>query len=355
MTDVLLAAGAAHRYGSTRALAGPDLVPKLRCDGVWTATTGGRPVESVLSCDGLERSFGDLKAVDGVGFHVAAGETYGLLGPNGAGKTSSISMVAGLLEPDAGTIVVAGERMDPRASKAKRHVGLVPQELSIYPDLTGRENLDFFARLYGLDRDQRGRRVDQILEVIGLTDRAGGRAGEYSGGMKRRLNIGIGMLHDPQLLILDEPTVGVDPQSRNAILESVEALATEGMSVLYTTHYMEEAERLCDRIGIIDQGRLVAEGTRRELVATIGEQDLVRLRVSGDASEAAEYCQRVEGVTQVDAEDETVVCLLDEAATRLPALLAAVGQSRADVIGVEVKEPDLEDVFLHLTGRALRD
>ncbi len=312
-------------------------------------------MSDLLTCVGLERSFGDLKAVQGVSFSVAVGETYGLLGPNGAGKTTCISMIAGLLDPDAGEVTVAGQAMGPRASAAKNDVGLVPQELAIYPDLSARENLDFFARLYGLDTARRKRRVDEVLEVIGLTDRAGDRAGTYSGGMKRRLNIGIGMLHEPKLLILDEPTVGVDPQSRNAILESVETLATDGMGVLYTTHYMEEAERLCDRIGIIDQGTLVAEGTRRELVGMIGEQDVVRLKTVGDVQAAEAACAVVEGVSSTDVEEDTVVCLVDEAAPRLPALLAAVGATDADVSGVEVREPDIEDVFLHLTGKALRD
>lgn len=312
-------------------------------------------MSDLLTCVGLERSFGDLKAVQGVSFSVAVGETYGLLGPNGAGKTTCISMIAGLLDPDAGEVTVAGQAMGPRASAAKKDVGLVPQELAIYPDLSARENLDFFARLYGLDAARRKRRVDAVLEVIGLIDRAGDRAGTYSGGMKRRLNIGIGMLHEPKLLILDEPTVGVDPQSRNAILESVETLATDGMGVLYTTHYMEEAERLCDRIGIIDQGILVAEGTRRELVGMIGEQDVVRLKTVGDVQAAEAACGVVEGVSSTDIEEDTVVCLVDEAAPRLPALLAAVGATDADVSGVEVREPDLEDVFLHLTGKALRD
>ena len=309
----------------------------------------------LLSCTGLARSFGDLKAVAGVSFDVAVGETYGLLGPNGAGKTTAISMISGLLRPDAGSVVIDGETMTTRASAAKAKVGLVPQDLAIYPDLSGRENLDFFARLYGLDRERRTARVDQVLEVIGLSDRAGDRASEYSGGMKRRLNIGIGMLHEPRLLILDEPTVGVDPQSRNAILESVEHLATDGISVLYTTHYMEEAERLCDRIGIIDEARLVAEGTRPELVATIGEQDLVRLEITGDAHAAGQACSRVAGVGSADVEDETVTCLVDGAASRLPALLQAVAEAGASVSGVEVREPHLEDVFLHLTGKALRD
>jgi ABC-2 type transport system ATP-binding protein len=309
----------------------------------------------VLTCVGLQRSFGALRAVDGVGFEIGRGETYGLLGPNGAGKTTSISMVAGLLRPDAGEITIAGRRMTPSAVDAKSAVGLVPQDLAIYPDLTARENLVFFARLYRLGRDRLTARVDHVLEVIGLEERADDRAETFSGGMKRRLNIGIGLLHEPELLILDEPTVGVDPQSRNAILESVEQLAGEGMAVLYTTHYMEEAERLCERIGIIDEGRIVAEGTRRELVATIGGLDLVRLQLAGDASAAAAALAGLEAVESADADDGTVVCLVEGAAGTLPALLATAGDAGATVTGVEVREPDLEDVFLHHTGKALRD
>ena len=312
-------------------------------------------MDAVLRCSGLRKAFGDIQAVVDVGFEIAPGETYGLLGPNGAGKTTSISMISGLLAPDAGEVEVMGTPMTPRALQAKAAVGLVPQDLAIYPDLTARENLHFFGRLQGMPRDQVHARTDEVLGVIGLSDRADDRAAEYSGGMKRRLNIGIGLLHHPKLLILDEPTVGVDPQSRNAILESVEALATDGLAVLYTTHYMEEAERLCRRIAIVDQGRIVAEGTRRELIATIAEQDVVRLQVTGDAHAAAAACATLPAVTSADAEDEEVVCLLDGAASNLAALLAAVAGTDATVAGVEVREPDLEDVFLHLTGRALRD
>lgn len=206
-----------------------------------------------------------------------------------------------------------------------------------------------------MDRGDRSRRVDEVLEVTGLTDRADDRAATFSGGMKRRLNIGIGLLHKPTLLILDEPTVGVDPQSRNAILASVEELATDGMSVLYTTHYMEEAERLCDRIGIIDDGRVVAEGSRRELVATIGEHDLVRLDIAGDPGVAADACRALTGVDSSDVDDASVVCLVEDAGQRLAELLAAVTATGVGISGVSVREPDLEDVFLHLTGKALRD
>jgi ABC-2 type transport system ATP-binding protein len=312
-------------------------------------------MDAVLRCSGLRKAFGDIQAVVDVSFEIAPGETYGLLGPNGAGKTTSISMIAGLLAPDAGEISVLGTRMTPRALPAKAAVGLVPQDLAIYPDLSARENLHFFGRLQGMSSRDVQARTNEVLDVIGLDDRADDRAGEFSGGMKRRLNIGIGLLHHPKLLILDEPTVGVDPQSRNAILESVEALATEGLAVLYTTHYMEEAERLCRRIAIVDQGHVVAEGTRRDLIEVIAEEDVVRLKVTGDVQRAAAACAALPAVTSADAEDDEVVCLLEGAASNLPALLGAVGSANATVVGVAVREPDLEDVFLHLTGRALRD
>ena len=196
-------------------------------------------------------------------------------------------MIAGLLERDDGEVVVAGEPMTTRSVRAKSAIGYVPQDLAIYPDLSGRENLVFFARLYGMPTAEAKRRSDEVLDLTGLADRAGDQTKKYSGGMKRRLNIGIGLLHRPKLLILDEPTVGVDPQSRNAILESVEGLSGAGMAVLYTTHYMEEAERLCDRIGIIDHGKLIAEGTREELVSLVGERDQVRLSATGDLARAA--------------------------------------------------------------------
>jgi ABC-2 type transport system ATP-binding protein len=318
-------------------------------------------VDAVLRCAGLRKTYGDLVAVDEVAFEVVPGETYGLLGPNGAGKTTTISMLSGLLRPDAGEIEVAGLRMHPGATDAKARVGLVPQELAIYPDLTARENLGFFGRLYGMPKAERSARIDEILAVIGLTDRADDRAETFSGGMKRRLNIGIGLLHRPTLLVLDEPTVGVDPQSRNAILSSVEELATAGMAVLYTTHYMEEAERLCDRIGIIDQGRIVGAGTRRELVTSLGQQDVVRLGVHGDIGRAAAACRALPAVTSADVDraeesaEGSIVCLLTDAAGSLAGVLTAVGATGASVTTVEVRQPDLEDVFLHLTGRALRD
>ena len=307
----------------------------------------------VLECSGLRKSFGDLVAVDDVGFSIDAGETYGLLGPNGAGKTTSISMVAGLLEMDAGSAIVAGQAVTTSNVEAKAEMGLVPQDLAIYPDLTGRENLRFFGRLYSLD--DLDARVDEVLEIIELTHRAGDQAKEYSGGMKRRLNIGIGLLHEPSLLILDEPTVGVDPQSRNSILESVEVLGQSGTAVLYTTHYMEEAERLCDRVAIIDGGKIRAEGTRRELVEMVGQRDTVNLGVIGSAHRLADDLRGVTEIHQITAAEGSVEILVEGASRILPRLLEVAQQSGAGVSGVEVVEPNLESVFLHLTGKALRD
>src|SRR5664279_3563602 len=265
----------------------------------------------VLDCIDVHKRFGDVEAVRGVSFQIAEGETYGLLGPNGAGKTTTISMVCGLLEPDSGEVFVAGKRLTSRSVEEKAAIGYVPQELAIYPDLSARENLQFFARLYGLGQDDVRARVDEVLNVIGLADRASEQTRSFSGGMQRRLNIGIGLLHRPRLLVLDEPTVGVDPQSRNAILESVEKLSGEGMAVLYTTHYMEEAERLCDRIGIVDLGELKAEGTRAELVALLGEHDRILLEGGGDLEAAATALARVATVQAASVHDGGVELLVD--------------------------------------------
>ena len=308
----------------------------------------------VLECSGLRKVYGDLVAVDDVRFSIAAGETYGLLGPNGAGKTTTISMIAGLLDNDGGTAAVSGNVITTKSTAAKAAIGLVPQDLAIYPDLTARENLRFFGKLYGMSKTLNGR-VDEILDIIELSDRADDLTKEYSGGMKRRLNIGIGLIHKPDLLILDEPTVGVDPQSRNAILENVERLGAEGMAVLYTTHYMEEAERLCDRVGIIDEGSIIAEGTRRDLVALVGERDRLHLDLSGDASVVEEFVSAIDGVDSCSAAGSGLEVVAVSASRALPDVILALNDAGLDVQSVEISEPDLESVFLHLTGKALRE
>jgi ABC-2 type transport system ATP-binding protein len=293
--------------------------------------------------------------VDGVGFTIAPAETYGLLGPNGAGKTTTISMICGLLTRDGGSVTVDGRPVDIGTASAKGAIGYVPQDLAIYPELTALENLQFFGQLYGMGGAQLKRRIDEVLEIIGLADRATERTDAYSGGMKRRLNIGIGLLHQPKLLVLDEPTVGVDPQSRNAILASVEALGEQGMAILYTTHYMEEAERLCDRVGIIDEGKIRAEGTRRELTSGIGQRDRIELGARGDLRGAVAALQALDGVVEASSHEGGISLLVLDARRILPRIIESVATVDAAITNVEVVEPDLEAVFLHLTGRALRD
>jgi ABC-2 type transport system ATP-binding protein len=319
------------------------------------AAGNGAGTDPVLDCHGLRKTYGERVAVDGVGFTIARGETYGLLGPNGAGKTTTISIVCGLLDRDAGDVRVAGRLMRPGATAAKAAIGLVPQEVALYDNLTAAENLAFFGSLQGLDGAVLAERVTEALDIVGLTDRAHDRIHQYSGGMKRRANIAAGLLHRPQLLVLDEPTVGVDPQSRNAILESIEALGGEGLSVLYTTHYMEEAQRLCDRVGIIDEGRLVAEGTRRELVAQLGASDRVDVTVTGDVAAFAQACAALPGALGVDRRDGGVVVRAADGPAAIAGIVAAAERTGTAIAGIELTEPDLEDVFLALTGKALRD
>ena len=305
----------------------------------------------MLEIAGLTKSYGDRLVVDDVGFHIDLGETYGLLGPNGAGKTTTIRMLCGLLEPDAGTVHVAGHDVAADPISAKRKIGFVPQELALYPDLTARQNLRFFGKLHDLRGSALDKRVEHSLEVVGLADRADDRVDTYSGGMMRRANIAAGLLHEPMLLVLDEPTVGVDPQSRNQILAAVAELGGAGLSVLYTTHYMEEAERLCDRVGIIDGGRLIADGTRQELIARTGERTRIRLRTTSAAAIIGAV-RAVKGVGEASTNADGIDVLVDDASATLRSIVAVAGD---DVSGIEVDDADLEAVFLHLTGKALRD
>lgn len=333
----------------------------------------------MLRCSGLVRRFGERLAVDGVGFEIAPGETYGLLGPNGSGKTTTISMIAGILRPDAGTVTVAGHQMSATAAEAKAAVGLVPQDIALYEDLTAVENLRFFGRLQGWSGPRLARRIGEVLDVVGLADRSGDRIADFSGGMKRRANIAVGLLHEPELLILDEPTVGVDPQSRNQILDSIERLGGAGLAVLYTTHYMEEAQRLCHRVGVLDDGRMIAEGTQAELVALVGEHDVVELTVAGldDPTPVSDALAALPPVVSVevrtgpgndgDTEGGTdggtdggaagphrFTVTISEAAAAGEVLRLATDR-RLTVTGLTIREPDLEAVFLELTGKALRD
>jgi ABC-2 type transport system ATP-binding protein len=303
----------------------------------------------VLRCTGLRKRFGERDAVDGVSFEIGPGECYGLLGPNGAGKTTTISMICGLVPRDGGEVTVDG--FEGGTLEAKAAVGYVPQDLALYPDLTAAENLTFFGQLYGLGGKELRARIADTLELVGLAERGSDRIGTYSGGMKRRANMAAGLLHRPKLLVLDEPTVGVDPQSRNAILETVGRL---GVAVLYTTHYMEEAARLCDRIGIIDEGRLVAEGSAARLVRAHGGLDRVQL-TCGDGDALAAACRTVEGIHDVSVADGVVELTTDHGPEVLPAVVALAARLGVELTAVEVRSPNLEDVFLRLTGKELRD
>jgi ABC-2 type transport system ATP-binding protein len=310
---------------------------------------------AALVCEGLVKRYGDRAVVDHVGFHIDEGEAYGLLGPNGAGKTTTISMIVGLLRPDAGTVTVGGISVADDPVAAKRLIGYVPQEIALYPELTARENLRYFGRLYGIPRRELAGRITEALAMVGLTDRGDDKVDTYSGGMKRRTNIAVALLHRPRLLILDEPTVGVDPQSRVAILDQVERLVENGISLLYTSHYMEEVDRVCTRVGIMDRGKVVADGTKQELVAEVGGMDRVELVLDGDVASAAEKLRTVDGVAEAVITGATSVRLLATGGRHLlPTLLGTVSGVAA-VTGVEVIEPDLEAAFLHLTGSTLRD
>ena len=313
----------------------------------------GRVMEHapMLYCQGLRKRYGDRLAVDGVSFSIGADECYGLLGPNGAGKTTTISMLCGLVLRDEGQITIDGH--EGGTLEAKKTVGYVPQDLALYPDLSATENLTFFGQLYGLSGKGLEARIAETLELVGLADRGKDRIGTYSGGMKRRANMAAGLLHKPKLLVLDEPTVGVDPQSRNAILETVAAL---GIAVLYTTHYMEEASKLCDRIGIIDDGHLVAEGTAEGLIGQHGGRDKVHLDCAAESlDELAAACRELENVHDVREIEGHLELTTDHGPAVLPAVVAVAGRHRVELTGVEVRSPNLEDVFLSLTGKELRD
>ncbi|MGB8983631.1 MAG: ABC transporter ATP-binding protein [Anaerolineales bacterium] len=303
----------------------------------------------------LHKSFGETQAVQGVSFEVKQGEIFSLLGPNGAGKTTTISMLSCLLRPDKGDARVMGHSISADGMGVKSVLGVVPQEIALYEDLTARENLTFWGKMYGLRGPALKSRVGEVLEVIGLSDRANERVGKYSGGMKRRVNIGLALLHKPKVIYMDEPTVGIDPQSRRNILDSVVTLKDQGMTVLYTTHYMEEAQELSDHIAIMDHGKMVACGTHDELVKLVGQQTRIDLKVNVPAARVLDPWRRIKGVAHISEEEGQISVLAGDSNLVLPQLFEVATQSSARITSVDIREPNLEAVFLHLTGHALRD
>jgi ABC-2 type transport system ATP-binding protein len=320
--------------------------------------------QPILEVRDLVKTYGTLRAVDGISFSIEEGEVFGLLGPNGAGKSTTISMLTGLFAPDSGSIHIVGCDAVAEIEKIKYMIGVVPQDLALYPALSARENLRFFGEMYGLNGPRLRERVDTVLNYVSMTERANDLVRTYSGGMKRRINLAVGLINNPRVLFLDEPTVGVDPQSRNHIFENVERLNREqGVSVLYTTHYMEEAERLCHRVAIIDHGKIIAMDTPRNLIAMLGG-GIIQIGVAqaGDA-----LVQQIAGLSQVRSvtvvppvgEEDAVMrqVIKIEAHKANEALLQVIqlfNQLDTEILSMETLEPNLETVFLHLTGKSLR-
>jgi ABC-2 type transport system ATP-binding protein len=309
----------------------------------------------MIDVEGLRKQYGEITAVDNVSLRAEPGQIFGLLGPNGAGKTTTISCISGLVRPDAGRISVLGHDVvrDGRASRAR--LGVVPQELALYEDLSARENLNYWGAAYGLRGARLRQRIDDVLDLTGLADRAKEAVKRYSGGMKRRLNFGCALVHEPEALLLDEPTVGVDPQSRVKLLDLVREEARNGTCVLYTTHYMEEAESLCDRLAIIDDGEIIAHGTLAQLRAKMGERDLLRVTGSFDPGRMHAAMSVLEDVELVQVERDSLTLALPEASKKLSVVFQALSASGAELRETTLTQPNLESLFIKLTGKELRE
>lgn len=301
------------------------------------------------------KSYGSLKAVNDVSFTVNEGEIFGLLGPNGAGKSTLISILCTLLSANSGEVLINNNSLRKNVTEIKKLLGLVPQEIALYPSLTAKENLMFWGRMYGIGGKLLKERVDEALEIAGLKDRAKEVIQSYSGGMKRRINIACALLHHPKIVIMDEPTVGIDPQSRNHILETVKKLNNEGMTVIYTSHYMEEVELLCSRIAIMDNGKIIAMGTREELQKLIGSDDIINISILDIKAVTLEALRKIEGVKNLSLADGKVSVTALSADKVLTKIISTLDEHKCKIQMLDIKQPNLESVFLHLTGRALRD
>ncbi len=310
----------------------------------------------MIKVKGLVKKYGSVRAVDGISFEVGKGELFGLLGPNGAGKTTTISTLATLLPPDGGFASIGGHDVATDANKVRRLLGVVPQEIALYTDLNARDNLRFWGELYGLAGKSLEIRIGELLEMATLSEHATQKVSTFSGGMKRRLNLVVGLIHSPEVLFLDEPTVGIDAQARTRILEIIYQLGQRGMTVIYTTHYLEEAEQLCDRIGVIDQGRMVALGDKEELIAQVGDHDLVRFLVAENLrSEVMNVCTSWTGFHSVKERRGKLEIETRDGARLLPELQAWLQAHDLPLDQLEIERPNLETLYLNLTGRGLRE
>jgi ABC-2 type transport system ATP-binding protein len=309
----------------------------------------------MLKVQNLSKNFGDIRAVADVSFEVAGGRIFGLLGPNGAGKTTTISMIAGLVPPAQGSIRVDGIDLATDPAAVKRRLGVVPQEIALYEDLTARENIDFWGGIYGLRGRALAARRDELLAVVGLADRAREPVRNFSGGMKRRLNLALGLVHEPKLVLLDEPTVGIDPQARINVLAVVRDLAARGAAVLYTTHYLEEAESLCDELAIMDHGTIHAQGTIDTLKAELGEGSVLTVQGGFAKETVAAVVERSAELRALEIDDGRALLNVPRGRAGVGAALEVLYNSGLQLSDVTIKEPNLQDLFLKLTGRDLRD
>ena len=309
----------------------------------------------LIEAKGIKKYYKKVRAVDGIGLEVRQGEILGILGPNGAGKSTAISVISSLIRPDEGDVFFKGENILKNPVAIRQVMGIVPQEVALYPDLSAAENLKFFGKLYGLRGEKLKTRMQEVLDLLELNGRAKDAVKNYSGGMKRRVNIGAALLHHPEVLIMDEPTVGIDPQSRSHILDTVKALNKKGMTIIYTSHYMEEVEHLCDRIYVMDHGKVIATGTKEDLKNLMGGDDIVSLKTDR-ASEG--FLKDLRGnlkVKNADQKGNSITLMVQKDCDILSDIFEAASRNGVKLKSLDIKTPTLEDVFLYLTGRGLRD
>ncbi len=309
----------------------------------------------MLKVENLYKEFGNIKAVNSISFEVKKGQVFGLLGPNGAGKSTIISMISTLIEPTKGDILFEGKSILKDSKSIRQKLGVVPQDIALYPTLTGYDNLSFWGSVYGLKGSDLKKRILDVSDIIGLNGRLKDRVDKYSGGMKRRLNIGAALLHKPELLIMDEPTVGIDPQSRNHILDTVLELNKQGMTIIYTSHYMEEVEYLCNELCIMDEGNIIAYGSQQELVDLVKEKTQINLKLNKIDDVVIDSLKEIQGVHDVKINDNFINLFGSSTDVLLADIIAKITENGWLIETIDVKKPNLESVFLHLTGKALRD